>query len=713
MDCAEELAVLKREVGPLVGGADNLAFDLLRGKMTVTGTTPIAAPEIMRAVNRTGMRAELWVEGPEHPAAGRDRSQARRALIATTAGSGLMALAGFVYHALVSGNAGSALGSEGLGLAHAVPLAARVAYGAAIVVGSWFVLPKAWYSLRRLRPDMNLLMTIAVLGAVFIGEWLEAALVTFLFSLSLALESWSIGRARRAVEALLDLSPSTVRLLVDGGEVETPVEQVAVGADFLIKPGDRIPLDGEVLRGSSEVNQAPITGESMPALKEPGAQVFAGTINGNGSLEVRSTKIAGETTLAHIIKLIGAAQSKRAPSEQWVERFAQLYTPMVFSAAILVCVIPPLFFGGVWSEWIYRSLVLLVIGCPCALVISTPVSIVASLTASARNGVLIKGGAYVEAPARLRAIAFDKTGTLTEGRPRVAEVLPEPGVGIRDLLQIAYSLESQSDHPLARAIVQHCKENNIERRMVTDFIANQGQGVSGSIGGKGYWLGSHRHLEKRGGETQEVHEKLQRMAESGRSVIVVGDDGRVLGMIALADQVRQASRALVSELKRAGLEHVIMLTGDNQPTADAIGAATGISDIYSELLPKDKVDRIELLVGKYQQVAMVGDGINDAPAMARATIGIAMGAAGSDAAIEAADIALMSDDLAKLPWLLQHSRRTLKVVRQNIFISLAIKALFVALNFAGLASLWAAIAADMGVSLLVIFNAMRLLISKN
>ncbi|MBI2683522.1 MAG: heavy metal translocating P-type ATPase [Acidobacteriales bacterium] len=713
MDCAEEVAVLKREIGPLVDGEDNLAFDVLRGKMSIMNSSAFATAEIMRAVNRTGMKAEIWSEENKSQVAEPRGVWTKHGRTVMTIISGLMTLAGFVYHAISGGGVGSALGSEGLGSSHAVPLTARAIYLTAIVAGSWYVQPKAWLSLRRLRPDMNLLMTIAVIGAVLIDEWLEAALVTFLFALSLALESWSVGRARRAVEALLDLTPPTVRVLVDGRELETPSEQVALGSIFLVKPGDRIPLDGQVLRGTSEVNQAPITGESVPVLKEQGAPVFAGTINGNGALEVRSTKVAGDTTLAHIIKMVGDAQSKRAPSEQWVEQFARYYTPIVFAAAILVGLIPPLLFGSAWSEWIYRSLVLLVIGCPCALVISTPVSIVAALAASARNGILIKGGVYVEVPARLKAIALDKTGTLTEGRPRVHQVLPEPGVGYRELLEIAAAMESQSDHPLARAIIDHCREKDIQRRAVTGFIAIQGKGATCSIDGKSYWLGSHRYLEERGEETPEIHGRLQQLSGSGQSVVVIGDERRVVGMITLADGVRQESKRIVADLKRAGIEHVVMLTGDNKATADAIAAATGVSEVYSELLPQDKVNCIEQLVAKYHHVAMVGDGVNDAPAMARASLGIAMGAMGSDAAVEAADIALMSDDLSKLPWLVRHSKRALRIIRQNISLSLGVKAVFVVLTFAGFASLWAAIAADMGVSLLVIFNALRLLHSRS
>lgn len=708
MDCAEEVAVLRREVGPLAGGPENLTFDVLRGKMAVLNGS-VLVTDVIRAVSKTGMRAELWteernVDQHEHVSPWRRHGRNLAMLV-----SGTMTASGFLTHAFVTGGVAGALGSEGLGLSHFVPWHVRLQYILAIIAGAWFVVPKAVFAMRRFRPDMNMLMTIAVIGAVLIGEWLEAALVTFLFALSLALESWSVGRARRAVEALLDLSPPTARILLNGQESEVPAEEVAIGSIFLVKPGDRIPLDGEIITGVSDVNQAPITGESVPVPKEPGATIFAGTINGDGVLQARSTKRASDTTLAQITRMVGSAQAKRAPSEQWVERFAHYYTPIVFAAAALVLLVPPIVFAGSWNEWTYRALVLLVIGCPCALVISTPVSIVASLAASARNGVLIKGGLYVEAPARLRVIALDKTGTLTEGRPHVVQVLPEAGIGVRELLEISLAMESQSDHPLARAISVYCRERSIVPPAVIDFRAIPGKGATARINGQIYWLGSHRYLEERGEETPQVHKLLEELSAAGQSVVVIGDAQRIIGMIALADAVRAESQAAVAELRRSGIEHVVMLTGDNKPTAEAIAMAAGVTEFYAELLPQDKVDAVEELVRKYQHVAMVGDGVNDAPAMAGATLGIAMGAAGSDAAIETADIALMADDLSKLPWLIAHSRRTLTIIRQNIGLSLAVKAAFVVLTFSGFASLWAAIAADMGVSMLVIFNALRLL----
>ncbi|WP_425399226.1 heavy metal translocating P-type ATPase [Aeoliella sp.] len=590
---------------------------------------------------------------------------------------------------------------------------AIVFYLIGIVAGLVLVAPKAWRSLIALRPDMNLLMTVAVTGAVLIGEWFEGAAVAFLFAVSLLLESWSVGRARRAIASLMDLTPPTAHLRDETGAVSdvTPAD-VPVGSTVIVRPGEKIPLDGRVLSGISGVNQAPITGESVPVEKEIGDEVFAGTINGDGLLEIETTKAADDTTLARIIKMVGDASSKRAPSEKWVEKFAAIYTPIVMIVALLMLVIPPLVFSAEWSVWLYRSLVLLVIACPCALVISTPVSVVASLAAAARNGVLIKGGVFVEVPAHLKAIAMDKTGTLTQGAPAVVDVVPMNGHDEAELLMRAGALELNSNHPLARAIVEETKRRNLEVDPADEFETIQGKGASGVINGKRFWLGSHRYLEQRGQETPEVHKQLESMQEAGRTVVVVGNDEHVCGFITLADAIREEARDAIRQLHEAGVEQLVMLTGDNEGTAKAIAKEAGIDEVHAELLPEDKVVAVERLVNQYQHVAMIGDGVNDAPALARASLGLAMGAAGSDAAIETADIALMSDDLSKLPWLIHHSRRTLRVIRQNIIFSLAIKVLFVVLTFAGFASLWAAIAADMGASLLVIANGLRLLKSQ-
>lgn len=706
MDCADEVSVLKREVGPLVGGQDRLAFDLIHAKMIVSEGASASPEAILTAVARTGMQAEPWVEAA---AAERGRKSLRQKLqLALMVVSGVFTALGFALHVWSAGGLLEALGAEGAGRVHAVPWVSRAIYLVGIVSACWYIAPKAWLSAKRIRPDMNLLEIVAVTGAVAIGEWFEAATVSFLFAVSFVLEAWSIARARRAVEALMDLTPPTVHWAAGSQVRDVPAEDVPVGGIFVVKPGERVPLDGLVLQGESTLNQAPITGESLPVARESGQEVFAGSINGEGALTVESTRPASDTVLARIIRLIGEAQSKRAPSEQWVDHFARIYTPAVMALAFVVAMVP-LYTGALWMPWIYRALVLLVIACPCALVISTPVSIVAGLASAARHGVLVKGGLYLEAPARLRAIAFDKTGTLTEGRPRVVEIHPFGSHAELELLRVAAALESQSGHPLARAIVEHAHSRGLVFPYAQDFQSVPGKGATGKVEGRAYWLGSHRHLEERGLETPEIHALLTTQEARGRTLVALGTDGTLVGLIALADLVRQETPTTLQDLRRAGIGHLVMLTGDNQGTARAVAEQAGIAEFQADLLPEDKVTALDALVARHGQVAMVGDGVNDAPAMARATVGIAMGAMGSDAAIETADIALMRDDLSRIPWLVHHSRRTLHVIRQNIVFALGVKAVFVVLTILGHASLWTAIAADMGASLLVIFNGLRLL----
>ena len=705
LDCAEEVAALRCEVGPVVGGEARLSFDILAGTMTVDATTP--AGTIIAAVARTGMRAEIVQES--RPTSGLQLHDDRRERNLFTILSGAFTAAGFVTHALQAGGLLQALGGEGLAHGHAVPLVAIGLYALAIVCGLRLVVRKAWLSAKHLRPDMNLLMMIAILGAIALGEWFEAASVAFLFALSLALEAWSIGRARRAVAALLDLSPPTARVKTPAGEVDQLIETVPVGAIFVLRHGERVPLDGVVTAGSSSINQAPITGESVPVLKTPGADVFAGSINGDSALEIRTTKPASDTTLAKIIRLVRDAQSKRGNTEQWVDRFARRYTPAVMVLALALCLIPPLLSMGSWSMWFYRSLVLLVIACPCALVISTPVSIVAALASAARAGVLVKGGLFLELPARLKAIAFDKTGTITEGRLAVASVIPLNGHTDQELIERAVALEGRSTHPLARAVVAYAREKGIRAAAAEQVVLLPGKGATGRIDGREFWVGSHRYLEERGQEEPDVHDVIERLSGYGSSVVVVGNDRHVCGVIALADRPRPESHGVLEALRRLGVMRLVLLTGDNRGTAEAVSRAFRFDEVRSELLPDDKVAVVRELVNQHGTVAMVGDGVNDAPAMATATLGIAMGAAGSDAAIETADVALMSDDLSKLPWLIVHSRRTVAIMRENIAFSLLVKMVFVLLAFAGRATLWSAIAADMGASLLVILNALRLL----
>ena len=707
MDCAEEVAILKRELGPLVDDFEQLRFDVLNGKLIVVGMNDLSQDQIVQAVNKTGMRAEVWKDKEPESQSGFWSVYGRAIL---TSASGLFGLAGFICHVMIAGGFAQAFGSEGMGIAHGVPAVSIALYLIGIVAGTWFVLPKAWRAAISLRPDMNLLMLVAVIGAAAIGEWFEAATVAFLFAVSLLLESWSVGRARRAIASLMSLTPPSARVRDKDGQLkEIAPDQVDVGTTFVVRPGEKIPLDGTVVKGIGAVNQAPITGESVPVEKQAGSEVFAGTINGDGVIEAKSTKAAQDTTLAKIIQMVGDAQSQRSPSEQWVETFARYYTPVVMALAILVFLLPPMLLGGEWSDWLYRSLVLLVVACPCALVISTPVSIVAALASAAKNGVLIKGGLYVEKPAHLKAIAVDKTGTLTHGQPVVIDIVPLNGHTKTELLERAAALEVHSNHPLAQAIVRKANEEGVDVAAAEEFEIVQGKGARGIVNGKSFWLGSHRYLEERDQETPEVHEQLQSLQDSGRSIVVIGNDEHVCGFLSLADTVRPETKGILADLHAEGIENVAMLTGDNQGTADAIAEEVGIDSVHAELLPENKVEIVELLVEKYGQVAMVGDGVNDAPALARSSLGIAMGAVGTDAAIETADIALMSDDLSKLPWLIRHSKKTLFIIRQNIWFSLGVKLLFVALTFGGYASLWAAIAADMGASLLVIANSLRLL----
>lgn len=709
LDCAEEMAVLRSEVGPLVGGEDNLAFDVLSGRMTVLDSAPSIPPaEIIEAVRRTGMTAVEWRREEKETSETSDRR--RRQQVWFTSLSGLSVAAGFAIHVWVAGGFGEGLrllaGHEG----EATPLPEAIAYAFAVAFGIRFVIVKAWSSVRGLRADMNLLMVVAVAGAIAIGQWFEAATVSFLFALSLALESWSVARARRAIAALLDLAPPTVRLVrADGSEADVAAAEVKPSDSFIVRAGERIALDGRVKAGSSSVNQAPITGESVPVEKAPGAEVFAGTINGDGALTVEAVKTAENTMLARIIRLVEEAHAGRAPSEQWVERFARVYTPTVMVLAILVFVGPPLAVDGAWHDWFYRALVLLVIACPCALVISTPVSIVAALASSARAGVLVKGGAYIELPGRLKAIAMDKTGTITHGEPEVVRVLAFGNHTEAELLARAAALEARSTHPLARAILRHAEAQGVAPAPAADVQVLSGKGLTGIFDGETFWLGSHRYVVERGQNTVESTEQAQALEADGKTVIVVGNPRHICGLIAVADTVRPEARAIVQQLRAVGIEHIVMLTGDNRATAEAIARTVGMDQVYAELLPEDKVKIVEELVARYGTVAMVGDGVNDAPALARANLGIAMGAIGSDAAIETADVALMTDDISKLPWLVRHAKRTLAIIRQNIVFSLGVKAIFMALTFAGFATLWGAIAADVGASLVVVTNALRLL----
>jgi Zn2+/Cd2+-exporting ATPase len=593
--------------------------------------------------------------------------------------------------------------------------AGRVTLGIAVVAGGWFILPRAISAARRFSADMNLLMSIAVAGAIFIGAWNEAAMVTFLFSLAELLESYSVRRARRAIRSLMELAPETAWLQRDGSIMEVPATSVRAGDIIVIKPGARLPLDGVVVAGESSVNQAPITGESMPAEKMPGSDVFAGSINQRGSLTVRVTRLSTESTLARMIHLVEEAQSQKAPAQRFVDVFAHYYTPAVICMAIVIAVAPPLLFHHAWVDSFYRALVMLVIACPCALVIATPVSVVSALTAAARRGVLIKGGAVLESLGKLTALALDKTGTITEGRPRVAETITLNGSAPAEVLRIAAALEARSEHPLANAILRHAEQQNLQVPDADQFQSITGRGIEGVVEGHHYFAGNHRLVEDMAVCSPETELRIHEIERRALTAVVVGHrphadcKGHVLGVIGVGDTVRAQASATLQRLRDTGIRRIVMLTGDNRTTAEAIAAQVGIDEVMAELLPEEKLERVRELLRSEKNVGMVGDGVNDAPSLAAATVGIAMGVAGTDAALESADVALMADDLNKLPEAIALGRRAERVIITNIAVSIGLKVVFLGLAAAGIATMWMAVAADMGLTLLVIGNALRLL----
>lgn len=525
-----------------------------------------------------------------------------------------------------------------------------------------------------------------------------------------------MARARKAIREVLSITPQVATLIAENGNISpTSVEEIAVGQKILIRAGDRIPLDAVIVEGSSYVNQAPLTGESQPVSKGVGDTVLAGTVNESGSLTATVSHAFKDTKIAGVIRLIEEAQSKKAPSQLFVDKFAKVYTPIVTLVALLVFLIPPLLFSQSWDLWFYRSLVFLVIACPCALVIATPVSVVSALTALAKNGVLVKGGVYLEALGKLRAIAVDKTGTITEGRPKVVSEKTWGSSKTEEFMQVALSLEKQSNHPLAKAVVEFCESKYATDSPVSNHKVIPGKGVEGSLGSHHYFAGNHKLAHELNVCSPEVEKYLQTLEDQAQSVMIVGHkphsgcEGEILGILGLADEPREGVGKAIENLHRAGIKEVLILSGDNQRTVDSIAKIVGIDKGRGDLLPEDKVLEIQSLTKKYFYVGMVGDGINDAPALAQASVGIAMGAAGTDAAIETADIALMTDDLGQLARAIHHGRKTLRIIRFNIGFALAIKAVFIGLGIFGLSNLWLAVAADMGASLLVIANSIRLL----
>jgi Cd2+/Zn2+-exporting ATPase len=668
-----------------IPGVTRAVLNFGAGKLTVEGTFDPKAV-IREAAQHDGTVARLEGTAMAPGREWRDRLPYHRMMAA-----GLLIVVGWIGE---YGN-GHVLLGHGL-------------FAAAIAIGGYGTIRQGLRALARLRFDMNGMMTGAVIGAALLGDWEEGAVVAFLYAVSNWLEGYTMDRARRSIHALMDLAPKEARVQRNGEEIVIPVEEVQVGDRLLIRPGEKLPMDGTVRAGISAVNQAPITGESVPVEKAPGDPVYAGTLNGHGALEVKVTRRVGDTTLARIIHLVEEAQAQRAPSQQFVERFARVYTPAVFGLALALMVVPPLFFAQPWEAWIYRGLALLIVSCPCALVISTPVTIVSAIANAARHGVLIKGGAFLEELGRLKAIALDKTGTLTKGTPEVMEVIPLDGQTADDLLALAAAVEVHSEHLLASAVVRAAKQRNLVLQEASGFTAIPGKGGRAVVDGRTIFVGSPRLFAEvaRGRCDEEVTAALERQ---GKTVMLVGTARGPLGIVALADQLRPESRQAVAELRAAGIRHVALLTGDNRATAEAIAKAVGADTVRAEVLPGQKLEAVRALQAEFGSLAMVGDGVNDAPALAASSVGIAMGVAGSDVALETADVALMADDLSKLPLLMHLGRAAVRVIRQNIVFALAIKAMAIAAVFPGWLTLWLAVLGDMGASILVTLNGMRLL----
>jgi len=685
MDCPTEQTLIQNKLGKMPG-IQKLEFNLINRVLGVWHELPSTEP-ITDAIGSLGMQADVIEEGADKDT---ESLPAARKPWWPLALSGVAAVVAEVVH-----------------FTDAAPtwVVALIAL-VAIFSGGLTTYKKGWIALKNFNLNINALMSIAVTGAVLIGQWPEAAMVMFLFTVAELIEAKSLDRARNAIGGLMQLTPDTATVLQEGEWREVEVRSIALGSTVRVKPGERIGLDGEVVAGQSSIDQAPITGESLPVEKGVGDKVFAGTINQAGSLEYKVTAAANNSTLARIIHAVEAAQGARAPTQRFVDSFSKIYTPAVFALALAVAVIAPLFMGAPWFDWIYRALVLLVVACPCALVISTPVSIVSGLAAAARKGILVKGGVYLEMGHKLDYLALDKTGTITHGKPVQTDyVLLDDTLG-EQALTISASLAARSDHPVSQAVANAAQQP--AHLPVEAFEALPGLGVKGEVQGRLYHLGNHRLVHDAGLCSPALEERLEALETQGKTVVLLFDASRPLALFAVADTVKESSREAIAQLHALGVK-TVMLTGDNPHTAKAIAAQVGIDQARGNLMPGDKLQAIEDLYAQHHRVGMVGDGINDAPALARAEIGFAMAAAGTDTAIETADVALMDDDLRKIPAFIRLSRDTSAVLKQNIALALVIKAIFLAVTFAGVATMWMAVFADMGVSLLVVFNGLRLL----
>ena len=688
MDCPTEQTLIQNKLGKLAG-VQQLEFNLINRVLGVTHDLPSTDP-IVEAIKSLGMQADPLESGTDNAAPPVAPAKKPWWPLAV---SGVGALAAEVLH------------FSGVAPTWVIALVALVS----IFSGGLTTYKKGWIALKNLNLNINALMSIAVTGAVLIGQWPEAAMVMFLFTVAELIEAKSLDRARNAISGLMEMAPDNATVQqADGTWLERDVKDVELGAIVRVRPGERIGLDGEVVAGNSTIDQAPITGESLPIEKTVGDKVFAGTINQAGSLEYRVTAAANNSTLARIIHAVEQAQGARAPTQRFVDSFAKIYTPVVFVFALAVALIPPLFMGGVWFDWVYRALVLLVVACPCALVISTPVTIVSGLAAAARKGILVKGGVYLESGHKLDFLALDKTGTLTHGKPVQTDYMPLDPAYQDTAVLLAASLAARSDHPVSLAVAKAAVDKNLQLSAVDNFAALTGRGVRGEMDGQLYHLGNHRLVEELGLCSPALEETLDALEKQGKTVVLLCAASGPLALFAVADTVKASSREAIRELHELGVK-TLMLTGDNPHTANAIAAQVGIDMAQGNLLPDDKLNAIEALYAQGHRVGMVGDGINDAPALARAEIGFAMAAAGTDTAIETADVALMDDDLRKIPSFIRLSRDTASILKQNIALALVIKGIFLAVTFLGMATMWMAVFADMGVSLLVVFNGLRLL----
>ncbi len=682
MDCSSCAKSIENHLN-MNPAVQRVSVNFSTGKMKVEHENSVE--DIISEVSKVGFKASLLSKN-KRSEEGRSKEG-----IGTIITSGILIALGFV---------GSFTGIS--------PYVSTLLYAIAMVISGYKPVKSAYYSIKSRSLDMNVLMSAAAIGAAFIGEWLEGATVVWLFALGTTLQNMSIEKTRNSIRSLMNLAPTEAWIKVGSQLIKKPVEDVSIGDLLIVKPGDKIPLDGEIITGESSVNQAPITGESIPVDKQVGDPVYAGTINQNGSLEIKVTKLVEDTTIAKIIHLVEEAQEQKAPTQAFIDKFANIYTPIVFVLALVVMILPPLVGFGTWGDWFYKGLELLVVACPCALVISTPVAIVSAIGNAAKNGVLIKGGTFLEKAGAINAIAFDKTGTLTEGKPKVSEVKTLSATE-DELLSIAYTLEDYSTHPIAQTIVEYAMDKGIQSKQGELFKSIVGKGVQATINGEIYYAGNARLFDEVNIPLGTAKAMVEDMQQAGKTVVIVGTKRNIMGVISVADTIRTTTVKALDGLKQVGVNEVVMLTGDNEGTAKMISKEASVSRYFADLLPEDKVDAIKKLQKEGHSVAMVGDGINDAPALATADLGIAMGGAGTDTAMETADIVLMADNLEKLPHTIKLSRKALAIIKQNIWFSLIVKFVALALIFPGWLTLWLAVLSDTGAAIIVILNALRLL----